>query len=131
MRDRLLRAGIVAALLAVALGAFGAHGLRHRLSPADLATFETGVRYQMYHALALLSAGVLAGPRRHPWLDRAGWFFTLGILLFSGSLYLMVLSGVRWLGAVTPFGGVAFLAGWVALGIAVARGAGAVERDAR
>lgn len=124
MRDRLLRAGIVAALLAVALGAFGAHGLRARLDPADLATFETGVRYQMYHALALFGAGILAGRRGHRWLDRAGWLFTFGILLFSGSLYVMVLSDVRWLGAVTPFGGAAFLAGWVALGVAVAQGAG-------
>lgn len=109
------------AFLAVAAGAFGAHALRGRLSPESLAIFETGARYGMYHALALLAAAWVTtrwpGPAGH-W---AGWLFLAGILLFSGSLYLLALTGTRWWGAVTPFGGVAFLAGWVCLGIAVLR----------
>jgi len=107
--------GAVSGLLGVALGAFGAHGLKGRLTPEDLAIFETGVRYQMYHALALLLlAGFLArgGGGASP---LAGWAFTVGIAVFSGSLYLMVLTGERWLGAVTPLGGLAFLVGWAAL----------------
>ena len=113
--------GAAFAFLAVALGAFGAHGLEGRVPPADLATFETGARYQMYHALALLvlAAGPPGMPRR--WIRVSTWAFSLGILLFSGSLYLLVLSGVRGLGAVTPFGGVSFLVGWVALILAFAR----------
>lgn len=104
------------ACLAVALGAFGAHGLSGRLSPAELATFETAVRYQMYHALGLLLVAAFSAAIPGFRGRLAGWAFTLGIFLFSGSLYVMVLSGQRWLGAVTPLGGVAFLAGWTALG---------------
>lgn len=107
--------GSVLAGVGVALGAFAAHGLRGTLSAGDLATFETGVRYQMYHALALLAvAGALT---RWPSATAAaaGWLFAAGIVLFSGSLYLLVLTGPRWLGAVTPLGGMAFLAGWVLL----------------
>jgi len=117
VRATFLRIGIVVAGLAVALGAFGAHALRQRLSAADLAIFETGVRYQMYHGLALLAVALLLAQQASPWLDRAGWAFTIGIVLFSGSLYVLVLSGQRWLGAVTPFGGVAFLAGWLCFAI--------------
>lgn len=100
----------------MAAGAFGAHALRDHLSPADLATFETAVRYQMYHALALISVGLLAerGVTRG---SMAGWLFLAGIVLFSGSLYLLTLCGLRWMGAVTPLGGVAFIAGWVALAL--------------
>lgn len=105
--------------LAVAAGAFGAHGLKNRL-PADLlAIFEVGVRYHAYHALALvacgLAAGRLAAPRA---LAVAGSCFTAGILVFSGSLYLLALTGQRWLGAITPLGGAAFLAGWLAFAYA-------------
>ena len=109
------------AFLAVALGAFGAHGLESRVPPADLVTFETGARYQMYHALALLllAAGPPGMSRR--WVRVSTWAFSLGILLFSGSLYLLVLSGIRGLGAVTPVGGVSFLIGWLALIWAFAR----------
>ena len=101
--------------MGVALGAFGAHALKARLSPEDLVTFETGVRYQMYHALALLLvASFLArGPSSAG--NLAGWAFSVGILLFSGSLYLMALMGYRWLGPVTPLGGLAFIIGWAAL----------------
>jgi uncharacterized membrane protein YgdD (TMEM256/DUF423 family) len=103
------------AFLGVALGAFGAHGLEGRLPASDLAIFETAVRYQMYHALALVLVGILmvrGGPGS---TAAAGWAFVVGILLFSGSLYLMLLTGQRWLGAVTPLGGVSFLIGWAAL----------------
>lgn len=107
--------GGIFAFLGVGLGAFGAHGLAGRVSPADLAIFETGARYQMFHALALLVLAVGGGTLPGKWVRVSGWAFTLGILLFSGSLYALVLSGVRGLGAVTPFGGVSFLVGWAAL----------------
>lgn len=120
--DRLFFAlGSASALLAVAAGAFGAHGLRSRLTPDLLVVFETGVRYQMYHALALLAVAWALTRWPGPWPVRAGWLFVIGTLLFSGSLYALALSGARWLGAVTPFGGVAFLAGWVCLVLAAAR----------
>lgn len=110
------------ALLAVALGAFAAHGLRARLTQENLAIFETGVRYQMYHALALLAVAYALQRWGGGLPAAAGLLFVAGILLFSGSLYALALSGVRALGAVTPFGGLAFLAGWVCLGITAARG---------
>jgi uncharacterized membrane protein YgdD (TMEM256/DUF423 family) len=114
--DRLFFAlGSASALVAVAAGAFGAHGLRARLSPDLLAVFETAARYQMYHALALLAVGWAVTRRPGPWPVRAGWLFAVGTLLFSGSLYALALSGMRWLGAVTPLGGLAFLAGWTCL----------------
>jgi len=107
--------GALAGFVGVALGAFGAHGLRNRLSPEMLAVFETGVRYQMFHALAILSTAI-ALARIDGWAVRAaGWSFAAGIVLFSGSLYLLALTGVRSLGAVTPLGGLAFLAGWALL----------------
>ncbi|MEZ4585017.1 MAG: DUF423 domain-containing protein [Gemmatimonadales bacterium] len=124
MRAGFLRIGIVAAGLAVALGAFGAHALKARLSAADLAIFETGVRYQMYHGLALLAVALLMAQQPSPWLARAGSGFTIGMVLFSGSLYTLVLSGQRWWGAVTPFGGVAFLIGWLCFGIGAWRATG-------
>ncbi|HKW46813.1 MAG TPA: DUF423 domain-containing protein [Gemmatimonadaceae bacterium] len=113
--------GALAGFVGVALGAFGAHGLRTRLSAEMLTVFETGVRYQMYHALAILIVA-LAAARLDGWLIRfAGWLFTAGIVLFSGSLYALALSGVTVLGAVTPLGGLAFLVGWAALVIASLR----------
>ncbi len=109
--------------LAVALGAFGAHGLRSRLSPDLLTTFETGVRYQMYHALALLAvAWAITHWPRTGFPTYAGWLFVAGTLLFSFSLYLLALTGARWLGAITPLGGVAFVAGWACLAVAAWRG---------
>lgn len=113
--------GALSALIAVGAGAFGAHGLRARLGPDLLAVFETAARYQMYHALALLAAAGAATRWPGPWPIRAGWLFVAGTVIFSGSLYALALSGVRWLGAVTPFGGVAFLAGWGCLLLAVLR----------
>jgi uncharacterized membrane protein YgdD (TMEM256/DUF423 family) len=111
--------GALFALLAVAAGAFGVHGLRGRLAPDMLDVFETAARYQMYHALALFAvAGASARGPAAP-STAAGWLFVAGIVLFCGSLYVLSLSGTRWLGAVTPLGGLAFLAGWLALGWAV------------
>lgn len=115
--------GSLLAGLSVALGAFGAHALRERLEAGLLANFETGARYQMYHALALLV--VAWAITRWPNLNLpviAGWCFVAGIVLFSGSLYVLSLTGQRWLGAVTPLGGVAFLAGWMCLAFAAWRG---------
>ena len=104
--------GALAGFVGVMFGAFGAHALRNRLSPEMLAVFETGVRYQMYHAFAILIVA-LAAARFDGWLVRAaGWAFTGGIVLFSGSLYALALTGVTILGAVTPIGGLAFLVGW-------------------
>lgn len=114
--------GAWSACLAVAAGAFGAHALRARLSPELLGAFETGARYQMYHALALLAVGWAAVQWPGPLPRAAGWLFVLGTVLFSGSLYALALSGARWLGAVTPLGGVAFLAGWVCLALAARQG---------
>ena len=105
----------VAGFLAVALGAFAAHGLRNVLSAEYLTVFQTGVHYQMVHALALLAVGMLLQKSPARSLRIAAWGFTLGIVLFSGSLYALTLSGVRSLGMITPLGGVAFLVGWAAL----------------
>lgn len=107
--------------LGVGFGAFGAHALKARLTPELLAIYRTAVEYQFWHALALLAAGLLATSRPGPMLALSGWSFTLGILLFSGSLYALALSGVRVLGAITPIGGLLFLAGWVLLSIHAAR----------
>ncbi|MEQ9399378.1 MAG: DUF423 domain-containing protein [Longimicrobiales bacterium] len=101
--------------LGVALGAFGAHALRARLTEADLATFQTGVSYQMYHALALLAVAWAWTRWPTGTVAAAGWAFAAGVLIFSGSLYTLVLTGHRWLGAVTPLGGLAFLVGWALL----------------
>lgn len=114
--------GALSGLVSVAAGAFGAHALRARLSADLLAAFETGARYQMFHALALLGVALLAARVPGAALTWAGWLFVAGTLLFSGSLYALALTGVRALGAVTPVGGVAFLAGWLALALAAARG---------
>ena len=109
--------------LAVALGAFGAHALKTRLSPDMLQIFETGVRYHFYHALALglVVVAMQYWPKTNlPTI--AGWLFVVGIVIFSGSLYILSTSGVRWWGAITPIGGVAFIAGWACLALAAWRG---------
>ena len=116
-------AGAVLGLVAVALGAFGAHALRSRVAPELVATFETGVRYHVYHALALFACAWAMDRWPSPQVVWAGGLFVTGIVLFSGSLYLLTLTGARWWGAVTPLGGLAFLAGWVCLAWGVARGA--------
>lgn len=119
-----LQLGAISAGLAVAAGAFGAHALRARLEPRMLEVFETAARYQMYHALALLAVAWVAtrtAPGAMGAVSASGWLFVLGTLLFSGSLYAMTFTGIRGLGAITPLGGVCFIAGWVALAIAAAR----------
>src|SRR4051794_2462032 len=115
-----VRVGAFLGFLAVALGAFGAHGLKARLDSLGTgATFQTAVNYHMYHALALLAVGLMNGPfRSGTGTTVAGWSFLIGVLVFSGSLYVLALSGIKWLGAITPIGGVAMLVGWVALGVA-------------
>lgn len=111
-------AGIVGAL-AVIIGAFGAHGLEGRVSPDSLDTFEIGVRYHMYHALALLAV-TLAAKRSElrRWARRACALWVAGIVVFSGSLYALVLTGAKWFGAITPIGGVALIAGWLCIALA-------------
>jgi len=107
--------GALSGGIAVAAGAFGAHALRARLAPDLLAVFETAARYQMYHALALLLVALVYAHRPTVPVRAAGWLFTAGSVIFSGSLYALALSGVRALGALTPIGGVCFLAGWLCL----------------
>ena len=107
-RSALIAAGALNAAFAVGAGAFGAHGLRARLEPRALEIFETAVRYQMFHALALLLCGVIATRGA----TTAGWILQAGIVVFSGSLYALALSGIRGLGAIRPLGGLAFLVGW-------------------
>ena len=114
--------GSVLAGLAVGIGAFGAHGLRATLSAEDLATFEVGVRYQMYHALGLFAVAWAGSQWNSATVTMAGWMFVAGIVLFSGSLYLYVLNGPRWLVFVTPVGGVAFIVGWTLLAWGALRG---------
>jgi uncharacterized membrane protein YgdD (TMEM256/DUF423 family) len=115
-----LVAGAGFAMLAVMIGAFAAHGLKQVLDTYSLGLFETASRYQMYHAIGLLIVAVISTiPQFSPrWLKFAAFAFILGIVLFSGSLYLLALSGIKWLGAITPLGGVAFLFGWLALIVA-------------
>jgi len=114
--DRLFFAlGALLAALGVAAGAFGAHALRGRLSPEMLQVFETGVRYHLVHALALLAVAWAASRWSGSAVPLAGWLFLFGTVIFSGSLYGLSLSGARLLGAVTPLGGVALIAGWLAL----------------
>ena len=115
-----LLVGALAGFTGVTLGAFGAHALRGRLSPEMLVVFETGVRYQMYHAVAIIATGLIAARMGGRLVVAAGWLFTTGIVLFSGSLYLLAFTGVTILGAITPLGGVAFLLGWACLALAAA-----------
>lgn len=119
MERLLFGIGALSGALAVALGAFGAHALRGRLTPELLETFETGVRYEMYHALALLGVALALARWPSNWIGIAGWLFVAGTLLFSGSLYLLALTGLRGFGAVAPFGGLAFIVGWLLLALGV------------
>jgi len=112
--------GCIVALAAVAIGAFGAHGLKARVAPELMAVYKTGVEYHFYHALGLILVGLAAFHLpSSSWLKAAGWAMLAGILLFSGSLYLLALTGAAWLGAITPFGGLAFLAGWALFATAI------------
>ena len=105
--------------LGVILGAFAAHGLKGRLSPESMSIFETAVKYQMYHAFALIGVGVLAMRVESTSIKLAGIFFILGTIIFSGSLYLLVATDTKWLGAITPIGGLALILGWVFVYVAV------------
>lgn len=123
MQKLFLTMGSIAMALAVALGAFGAHGLKSRLTQEMLNIFETGVQYHFYHAIGLLIVGLVT----HYLPDSAllkwsGWLMVGGILIFSGSLYILATSGLRWLGAITPVGGLCFIASWVLLTLAVWKG---------
>ena len=108
-------AGSISAFLGVALGAFAAQGLKTKLPPEMFNIFEGGVRYQMYHALALLAVAWASSRWPGASVTAAGWLFVAGTVIFSGSLYLLSLTGLRWLGAITPLGGLAFLLGWLLL----------------
>jgi len=114
--------GAVLCALGVMLGAFGAHGLRERLTADLLAVFETGVRYHLIHALGLLAVAWAASRWPNAWVGAAGWLFVAGIAVFSGSLYVLAVTGIRWLGAITPIGGVCLIAGWVVLAVGALRG---------
>ena len=118
-----IRTGAILGFLAVAIGAFGAHGFKERLeSLGTAANYQTAVQYHMYHALALLAVGLVAivGRPSTP-LSVAGWGFLIGAIVFSGSLYILALSGKKWLGAITPIGGVAMLIGWAAFALATSQ----------
>lgn len=115
----ILLSGAIFLSVAVVLGAFGAHGLKSKISPEMLEVYQTGVQYHFYHALGLLLIGVLTQQMSSGLLGWAALFLTLGIFLFSGSLYVLAISGIKWLGAITPLGGVSFIAGWILLAIAV------------
>ena len=103
----------------VAIGAFGAHGLKTRLSPEMMAVYKTGVEYHFYHALGLLLVGILAIQMPSMYLSLSACFLLAGILIFSGSLYVLAITGIKWIGAITPIGGLSFIAGWIFLLVAV------------
>jgi uncharacterized membrane protein YgdD (TMEM256/DUF423 family) len=132
-----VRVGAVLGFLGVALGAFGAHGLKATLEKlGTTATYQTAVSYHMYHALAIVAVGLaMASVRSGPLLSAAGWAFLAGVVVFSGSLYVLSVTGLKWLGAITPLGGVAFLVGWAVLAVAAGglteRRAGATHNAAR
>lgn len=111
--------GAFLAALAVIFGAFGAHALKNKVSPDDLIIFETGVKYHMYHALGLILIGILGFHYNADIIQLPGFLISIGLLIFSGSLYILVLSGIRWLGAITPIGGVLLIAGWLTLVIKI------------
>jgi uncharacterized membrane protein YgdD (TMEM256/DUF423 family) len=109
----------ISGMLAVVLGAFGAHALRGKLDQPAIGVFETAVQYHFYHSFALLAVGVIAlSQPQTVMLKSSGWLFLIGIIIFSGSLYLLSITGVRWLGAITPLGGLAFIGGWACLAAA-------------
>lgn len=117
--NRWVGIGAISGFMSVAIGAFGAHALRNRLSERLLAVFQTGTHYQMFHALALIGLGLWAGlhPMAVARTGLTGWSFTVGSVLFSGSLYLLAVTDTGWLGAITPFGGLAFLLGWASFAV--------------
>lgn len=127
MHNTFIKAAAVLGALAVGLGAFGAHALRQKVCEAAINIFETGVRYQFYHVIALLAVGILFRDFGNKWMTWAGWLFVAGIILFSGSLYALTYvkgtgkTAYTWIGAITPFGGLAFIAGWICIIIAIGK----------
>lgn len=121
MERLFLMIGALSGAISVAAGAFGAHALRARLEPRQLEVFETAARYQMYHALALMAVAWAASRWPGDLIAASGWLFVAGTILFSGSLYAMTFTGIRALGAITPIGGVCFIAGWLCLAVIAAR----------
>ena len=125
MHNVFLKLAAIIGALAVALGAFGAHALKKHATEYAIGIFETGVRYQFYHVIALLAVGILYKDFSNKWMVYAGWMFVIGMLLFSGSLYLLTYikiidkPSLNWFGAITPLGGVAFIAGWICMFIGV------------
>ena len=115
--NRWVGIGAISGFMSVAIGAFGTHALRNRLSERMLAVFQTATHYQMFHALALIGLGLWAGQNPAARTDLTGWSFTTGSVLFCGSLYLLAVTDISWLGAITPFGGLAFLLGWASFAI--------------
>ena len=115
----ILISGAIFMALSVLLGAFGAHALKTRLTPEMMQVYQIGVQYQFYHSLGLLFAGIIGFQIESKWVGRSAMFLALGIILFSGSLYLIALSGIKAIGAITPIGGLSFVAGWISLAIAV------------
>lgn len=126
-QKNILLLGIVMAATAVILGAFGAHGLKKIVTPEQLEVFKTGVQYQFYHALGMIIAALIGQQIEHNLINRAAWLFFFGIIAFSGSLYAMTLlnalntEGVKWIGAITPVGGLLFILGWIILGLGVSK----------
>lgn len=121
MNKKLLFIAAIMGLLAVALGAFGSHGLKKVISPEMVNIFNLGVQYQFYHTFALLSVALTGYWIRSRLLNWAGYFFIAGILLFSGSLYIYALLGSKWMGPITPLGGICFMAGWILMAVAIWR----------
>ena len=112
-------AAAVFLLLAVSIGAFGAHGLKSLLTEELMQTFKTGVEYHFYHALGLLLVGILSLNMPSTMINWSAFFLSIGIIIFSGSLYILAITGIRWIGAITPIGGLSFIAGWICLFVAV------------
>ena len=119
MSKQILMTASILLALAVALGAFGAHGLKAHLSTEMLQTYKTGVEYHFYHALGLLFIGAISISYPSGLLNWSAVLLAIGIVLFSGSLYVLAISGIKWIGAITPLGGLSFIAGWVLLFVAV------------
>jgi uncharacterized membrane protein YgdD (TMEM256/DUF423 family) len=120
MAKTLLTIAAISGLLAVAIGAFGAHGLKDRVTTELMVVYQTGVQYHFYHTFALFVVGLLL--LQYPQLPLLSWsggLFIVGIIIFSGSLYILALTGVKWLGAITPIGGLAFIAAWLCLALAI------------
>ena len=115
----ILLAGAVFMVLGVILGAFGAHALKTRLSPDMMLIYKTAVEYQFYHALGLLLIGLIGFQIKSKWIKWSGLLICIGIILFSGSLYILSVSGIKWIGAITPIGGLSFVAGWIFPAVAI------------